>query len=363
MTLQPGQSDVLGYQGTEVSNWSIGLGGFSENPTIVDGGSFADCATGEVPDDYTWTTVCGDEVGEMTFTNAASSPGSINVILTAGVGYFLAPGESLTSHPEGPYPPAGSRYEQWFINVEGQQSDSGDFSECTGTTPPTTQPGGGEVPDEAPELISECRGADWYLVHPDDSPATTYAYRMSTGDILYDGDYTSNNPAAVYGEVLIPAGVNEVGYADDFNVQHTVTRPAECGGPETPTTTAPPTTAAPTTPGEPIPNTPGLGAITTDGFVVPGAEIGPGMATFGATGFAPGEAVEVTLFSTPRALGTVTADANGNASITFEVLASDGAGEHRVQFSGPSGTFSVPFTLVLPEAAQQPEQQSLPVTR
>ena len=70
--------------------------------------------------------------------------------------------------------------------------------------------------------------------------------------------------------------------------------------------------------------------------------------TFGATGFAPGEAVEVTLFSTPRALGTVTADTSGNASITFEVLASDGAGEHRVEFSGPSGTFSVPFTLVLP---------------
>ncbi len=72
----------------------------------------------------------------------------------------------------------------------------------------------------------------------------------------------------------------------------------------------------------------------------------PAWRRFGATGFAPGEAVEVTLFSTPRALGTVTADASGNASITFEVLASDGAGEHRVQFSGASGAFSVPFTLI-----------------
>ena len=123
--------------------------------------------------------------------------------------------------------------------------------------------------------------------------------------------------------------------------------------------TSPPTTAAPTeptTPGEPIPNTPGLNPIEGDGFVASGADIGPGMATFGVTGFAPGEQVTVTLFSTPRELGTVTADASGNASITFEVLASDGAGEHRVQFSGPSGTFSVPFTLVLPA-------QSLPVTR
>jgi hypothetical protein len=159
--------------------------------------------------------------------------------------------------------------------------------------------------------------------------------------------------------VLIPAGVNEVGYADDFNATHTVTRPDCTTGGGGGSTTAPPTTAAPnepttptepTVPGEPIPNTPGLGAITTEGFVAPDAEIGPGMATFGATGFAPGEAVEVTLFSTPRALGTVTADASGNVSITFELLASDGAGEHRVEFSGPSGTVSVPFTLVLPAA-------------
>ena len=70
-----------------------------------------------------------------------------------------------------------------------------------------------------------------------------------------------------------------------------------------------------------------------------------------------GEQVDVTLFSTPRGLGTVTAADSGNVSITFEVLASDGAGEHRVEFSGPSGTFSVPFTLVLP--AQSSSRDSL----
>ena len=186
----------------------------------------------------------------------------------------------------------------------------------------------------------------------------TYAYRMSTGDILYDADYTSNNPAAVYGEVLIPAGVNEVGYADDFNSVHNATRPAACGGPTTPT--------EPTTPGQPPTNTPGLNPVEGDGFVAPGSEVGPGQATFGVSGFQPGEQVGVMLFSTPRSLGSATADADGNVSITFELLASDGAGEHRVEFSGLSGTVSVPFTLVLPAGVQQPEAEQdtqLPVTR
>ena len=126
--------------------------------------------------------------------------------------------------------------------------------------------------------------------------------------------------------------------------------PAEVCGGTTPTTTAPSTTGPS---GSVIRN---IGVARGSGFVAAGAEIGPGSATFGVTGFAAGEQITVTLHSTPRALGTVTADARGVASITFEVLASDGAGEHGVEFSGPSGTFSVPFTLVLPA-------QSLPVTR
>ena len=107
--------------------------------------------------------------------------------------------------------------------------------------------------------------------------------------------------------------------------------------------------------------------MSGDGYVAPGAEIGPGQATFGATGFAPGEEVGVTLFSTPRSLGTVTANDAGVASITFEVLASDGAGEHHVVFSGPSGSVSIPFTLVLPEGVAAPTTTTvagqLPVTR
>jgi hypothetical protein len=106
--------------------------------------------------------------------------------------------------------------------------------------------------------------------------------------------------------------------------------------------------------------------ISGDGFVAPGAEIGPGEATFGATGFAAGEEVDVVLHSTPRQLGTVTSDANGVASITFDLLASDGAGEHSVVFTGPSGTATIPFTLVLPQGSASSTTAvvgQLPVTR
>ena len=127
--------------------------------------------------EYSWTTTCGDGAGEVIFTNSPSSVGHIAIVVTAGFGHFLAPGESWTSLPD------DSRFDQWYVQIDGDSgpADSGYFSDCTGTTPPTTQP---NSPDEAPELISECRGADWYLVHPDDSPAVTFAYRMSTGDIL-----------------------------------------------------------------------------------------------------------------------------------------------------------------------------------
>jgi putative cell wall-binding protein len=46
--LTPGETDVVGYQATPGTPpadvpWSIGLGGFSESPTIVDGGNFGEC--------------------------------------------------------------------------------------------------------------------------------------------------------------------------------------------------------------------------------------------------------------------------------------------------------------------------------
>ena len=66
-------------------------------------------------------------------------------------------------------------------------------------------------------------------------------------------------------------------------------------------------------------------------------------------GFLPGEKVTVTVHSDPIDLGTLTADENGKVSVSFEVLASLGAGAHSVEFAGAvSGTVSVAFDVTGP---------------
>ena len=252
-SLAPGESWTA--QSNDPSDeWTISINGESG---VFDSGDFSDCGEAPtttfppVPEGVSYTLECAEmdatvEGIEHVFANTGTVDLRIIVSLAMGTpGYNVPAGESRVI-----YGPAGSHYELWYEDstVSGgyRGFGEGNLSECTGTTPPTTQPGG-ETPDVSPLLISECRGADWYLVNPDiDGVPYTFAYRTEYG-IIYDPDYTSNNPDAISGEVMVPAGDNEVGYVDDFNVVHTATRPAECGGPATPTT-APPTTAAP---GEP----------------------------------------------------------------------------------------------------------------
>lgn len=57
-------------------------------------------------------------------------------------------------------------------------------------------------------------------------------------------------------------------------------------------------------------------------------------ATSGTGTFDPGSSVEVTFFSDPVPLGTVIADADGAARITFTVPATAEPGPHVLQFSG-----------------------------
>ena len=85
------------------------------------------------------------------------------------------------------------------------------------------------------------------------------------------------------------------------------------------------------------PKTPGLDAVTGEGFVAQGADIGPGQATFGATGFAPGEEVERDVVLDASLVRDRDRQRRWRRQHHLEVLASDGAGEHRVVFSGPSG--------------------------
>ncbi len=361
----PGGS-VSGGRGDPGEQWKVLL----LDDTIVDSGFFDDCAdSGPAPappsDGTSYSAQCVGADFVVSNTGIRRIQMSFQLAFGSPV-YTLDAGESVhLGQPGIDTAPPGTPFAIAFEEPEGSNIfygfEHGVFLRLHRTTPPATQPPG-EVPDEAPLLISECRGADWYLINPDvDGETYTWAYRIGApiNGVLYDPDYVSNNPNnAIYGEVLVPAGTNEVGYVDDFNATHTATRPAACGGPETPTTepttTVVTTPTEPTVPGEPAPDTPGLNPVTGEGFVAPGSQIGPGTATFGAAGFGAGEEVEVTLFSTPRSLGTVTADDAGAVSISFEVLASDGAGEHHVVFSGPSGSVSIPFTLVLPEGAAPP---------
>ncbi len=57
------------------------------------------------------------------------------------------------------------------------------------------------------------------------------------------------------------------------------------------------------------------------------------------TGFRPGEVVTVTLHSTPRTMGTFTADANGTVTVEFTVPAGTPTGDHTLVYEGDMGTY------------------------
>ena len=275
-TLNAGESENLGTPGIDTGPPGTHFEVWFEDPAGsndfygMDQGNFPDCAEAEVTYSATASIVCAGPGVQVTNTGtgdlvAYGATIGTRTELPAGASHTFAWGTGGPSNDL--LDPTG-----WDVYREDGNSevavDGGTF------TLAQMEAACAATPDVAPELINECRGADWYLVNPDvDGEDYTFAYRLGAplGVVLYDPDYTSNNPDAVYGEILVPAGTNEVGYADDFNATHTAVRPAECGGPATPTTTAPPTTAAPTEPSTPQAPAAVLAAIVAEGFVAPGA--------------------------------------------------------------------------------------------
>ena len=71
------------------------------------------------------------------------------------------------------------------------------------------------------------------------------------------------------------------------------------------------------------------------------------------SGFAPGEVVNVQVFSTPQELGTITANSAGAVNQTFALPAGLPAGLHTVVATGETSglTASAQFTLTSPSAA------------
>jgi hypothetical protein len=71
----------------------------------------------------------------------------------------------------------------------------------------------------------------------------------------------------------------------------------------------------------------------------------PPTVTISGSGFAPGDTVTATVYSNPIALGSRTADSNGNVSFTFTPTAALDAGGHRVELAGTGVTASATLTV------------------
>lgn len=70
------------------------------------------------------------------------------------------------------------------------------------------------------------------------------------------------------------------------------------------------------------------------------------------TGFQPGEVVTGQQNSTPLALGTQVADANGTVVFTWQIPADNDLGTHRLILTGAeSGTVDATFTVIAPSDA------------
>ena len=115
--------------------------------------------------------------------------------------------------------------------------------------------------------------------------------------------------------------------------------PAPPAQPPVPTPSVPVDLQAPTTVQGVEANTPGVGpvassAATTDTTPAPGQKV---VKVF--KGFQPFEVVTLTMHSTPVALGTFEADANGVVTVEFTVPAGAAAGTHTLVLSGDAGTY------------------------
>lgn len=73
--------------------------------------------------------------------------------------------------------------------------------------------------------------------------------------------------------------------------------------------------------------------------------------TISASGYAAGEQVAATLYSTPRELGTYVADGDGDVTFQFTIRADDEPGSHRVELVGETtGVASVGLTIAAAES-------------
>ena len=236
---------------------------------------------------------------------------------------FLNAGESrnLGTPGEDTGPP-GTRYEAGYEEPAGSGFyygiDEGRFPDCIDTPEEPENPtysATAEIVCAGPQIQVNNTGTGHVLVWQEMTTDYQLVFAGESGLIPWVTDAAGNLEDPMYWDARRP-GIGSPAPAGEgqFTLAELEESCAEVPPSASPTTTAPPTTG----PGGSVVRN--LSVLAGNGFVAPGSEIGPGVVTFGAIGFTPGEQVVVTLHSTPRALGTVTVDANGSVTITFEVL-------------------------------------------
>ncbi|MEX5720954.1 hypothetical protein [Geodermatophilus maliterrae] len=104
------------------------------------------------------------------------------------------------------------------------------------------------------------------------------------------------------------------------------------------TSSAPRTTGGPGAIRGTSANTPGVASPDTGKATGDSTAVGRKVVKV-LTGFRPGEVVTVTLHSTPRTMGTFTADANGTVTVEFTVPAGTPTGDHTLVYEGDMGTY------------------------
>jgi hypothetical protein len=159
---------------------------------------------------------------------------------------------------------------------------------------------------------------------------------------LVNGGSDSPGPLGLYLMAGVALGADASlinGYAD--RLEATLTTATATPSP-TPSPT--PTPQAPTTtPSAPANSTATMSASS----VVPGGSL-----TVSGAGFAAGERVDVFVLSTPTQVGSTTANAQGVASLTFQVPRTLDPGAHTVELRGASGrVVSAGFTVTAPASA------------
>jgi LPXTG-motif cell wall-anchored protein len=144
--------------------------------------------------------------------------------------------------------------------------------------------------------------------------------------------------------------------------------PSTPSTPSTPTTSTPATTEAPTP--APTGTTSGTATVTTDakGVVTvtaaPGQSLSPSAPVevgekqiLRLTGYTPGEEVTLVLHSTPRRLGTATADASGVVTFAFTAPSGTEAGDHHVKVTRADGSVvSYPIRIAAASSASSSDE-------